>query len=362
MNLRITIISALTLIGVLTGSAVAEVTPFFQPLGVLEGFENSEAAGISHDGTAVSGRCFSDSGAQTAMRWTATDGMIALGSMGGVAQGHGVSNGGHVVVGVSQHPDGTYEAFRWTAATGMEGMGATIASACSADGSVIVGMGPGARPFRWTEESGVVVLPGWAGPANDVSADGSVVVGHVGVGDLAYNAFRWDESGGWEVLPAPEGAEATSAMGISADSSAIVGHVWDGLSGHSRVVMWNGAESPIFLPQLPSGRYPWRAGAISGDGSVVAGSAHGESGFSAFVWDQQRGSREFVDVLVNECGIDLMGWMPTDVYEISADGLTLVGVAVAPDGHEEAFVARIPEPGGFALMLVAAAAALRRKR
>ena len=37
------------------------------------------------------------------------------------------------------------------------------------------------------------------------------------------------------------------------------------------------------------------------------------------------------------------------------------GMAKAPDGHNEAFLVQLPEPGGFGLLFVLAAAALRRR-
>src|SRR5207245_10505475 len=100
---------------------------------------------------------------------------------------------------------GGWRAFRWTESGGMVDLSDTRstsqASAVSADGSVVVGhirFGNDLRAFRWTEASGIVDLgiPNSAGSlfANqivyDVSGDGSVVVGSNGG-----RAFRWMASG-----------------------------------------------------------------------------------------------------------------------------------------------------------------------
>ena len=362
MTSRSACTATILILSCITNLALADVTPFFQPLGVLEGYEKSVAAGISHDGTVVVGLCSMDSGAgEIAIRWTPTDGMVSLGTTGSSSMAFGVSNGGSVVVGANMQPDYTYDAFRWTAEAGMEELEAWTAAACSADGSVIAGMSLDLTPFRWTEESGVVALSDLHGVALDVSADGAVVVGRVSVDGLRQKAFRWDETGSWEFLPAPQDVEETRAMGVSADGRVTVG-IARTYSGSRRVVLWDGTDLPVFLPDLPSGGRLWEAGAISEDGSVVAGRAIVEGGFSAFVWDEQHGSRELVDILVDECGVDLMGWTPRLIGDISPDGLTLVGVAIAPDGHEEAFMARIPEPAGFGILVFLGTLATTRRR
>src|SRR5207253_5636201 len=83
-----------------------------------------------------------------AFRWTAGGGMVGLGDLpGGIFESDagGVSDDGTVVVGRS-FASSDFEAYRWTAATGMVGLGDlpgggsySAAYGESGDGSVVVG-------------------------------------------------------------------------------------------------------------------------------------------------------------------------------------------------------------------------------
>ena len=99
----------------------------------------------------------------------------------------------------------------------------------SYDGSVVVGNGdpaPGEgvrEAFRWTSDGGMQwlgQLPGgsWS-YANDVSYDGSVVVGisHTGPGGET-EAFRWTSDGGIQGLGQLPGGSTGAATGVSGDS------------------------------------------------------------------------------------------------------------------------------------------------
>jgi uncharacterized membrane protein len=124
----------------------------FQNLGSLSVAE-SAAHAISDDGRTVVGESgLPPTGTtlrdQLAFRWTATEGLVALGDFPGgeVNSGaRGVSSDGSVIVGYGQPGDGL-EAARWTAAEGMIGLADlpggpdfSVANGVSADGRVIVG-------------------------------------------------------------------------------------------------------------------------------------------------------------------------------------------------------------------------------
>src|SRR5262249_39285256 len=141
------------------------------------------------------------------------------------------------------------EAVRWIGASdpqrlgdlGLDPNGETrqsVATAVSADGSVIVGYSTspsGYQAFRWA--SGMVGLgdvPGgtFGSAANAVSADGSVVVGQCG--DENQPAMIWDQVHGmrrlYDVLVNDlgltselQGWTLQSATGISADGQTVVG-------------------------------------------------------------------------------------------------------------------------------------------
>src|SRR5262245_35845096 len=102
------------------------------------------------------------------------------------SQAFGISADGSVVVGAG---DSGYRAFRWTSAGGMQelfsGIYYSAAYGISSNGSVIVGEydptgSSGTRAFRWTQAGGLVELPmpaSWQAGAHSASADGSVISG-----------------------------------------------------------------------------------------------------------------------------------------------------------------------------------------
>lgn len=176
--------------------------------------------------------------------------MIGLGDLpGGAAESRAsaVSGDGSVVVGWSRSADGD-EAFRWTASTGMVGLGSLPAQErsfrsqaydVSSDGTVIVGNAnslSGIEAFRWTETDGFVglgYLPGGrrVSEAKSVSGDGKVVVGSSqSEGDLQ-RAFVWTEADGMQSIDFlltslgvdVSGWELYDAVGISDDGRTILG-------------------------------------------------------------------------------------------------------------------------------------------
>ena len=104
--------------------------------------------------------------------------------LGFAGVGYDMSSDGQVVVGrISSNGYGG--AFRWTAATGMQVLSTDAeATGVSADGSTVCGTkgapgGGGWRAFRWTEGSGLVTLRNDISYGNDISADGSTVIGSI---------------------------------------------------------------------------------------------------------------------------------------------------------------------------------------
>ncbi len=183
-------------------------------LGDLPGGAYSSAAhGISASSDVIVGLGHSANGRE-AFRWTDPEqggsGMVGLGFLpdGWESEAWDASADGTVVVGANFIPD---LAFRWTAATGMVSLGTlpgsdrSLATACNPDGSFIVGQ-TAAEAFRWMltdpgSGEGIMIglgdLPGgdfWSG-ADDISADGSVVVGASATGSFPseVEAFVWDE-------------------------------------------------------------------------------------------------------------------------------------------------------------------------
>jgi len=186
-----------------------------------------------------------------AFRWTAAGGMQNLGTLPGSdeSEARGVSADGSVVVGVAENAEWQQRAFRWTAARRMQDLGtlggwASVANAVSADGSVVVGSACNAagkwRAFRWTAAGGMQDLGTLGGDwsaATGVSADGSVVVGYARNSAGQKRAFRWTAARGMEDLNITyahlltDGSVLEVASAISPDGRYIVGRGYNAATG-----------------------------------------------------------------------------------------------------------------------------------
>jgi probable HAF family extracellular repeat protein len=288
---------------------------------------DSVAEAVSADGSVVVGRS-----GRFPLRWE--NGVMT--HLCGSGNSFAVSNDGSVVVGAPSRPFPRV-AFRWTEADSCEYIGSLPVSTdiyetsssgrgVSADGLVVVGQSdseigailnpPGCVPFsevreafRWEVAGGcdpegegnpcmvsLGDLPGGAiqSLATDVSADGSVVVGW-SQSDLCSEAFRWEDGVMTGLGTIPSLGLVSIARAVSADASVIVGHI---------------GGSSIFAPPV-----------------------------GAFVWDETSGMRILQSVLVDDFGLDLTGWTLTSATGISADGLTIVGEGINPDGFGEGWIA-----------------------
>ncbi len=216
------------------------------------GIFDSQAHATTFDGSIIVGVGNSDHGSTfgfEAFRWTSGTGMVGLGDLpgGNQSEAFGISGDGSVIVGIGAAIPGMAEAFRWTSGGGMVGLGdlpgggfQSLAFHLSADGSVIVGEGNsdfGQEAFLWTESGGMMGLGDLSGgsffsQAFGVSGNGSIVVG-MSATDLGLEAFIWDSVNGMrllqDVLVADSGLDLTgwlltSARGISIDGLTISGN------------------------------------------------------------------------------------------------------------------------------------------
>jgi probable HAF family extracellular repeat protein len=368
--------------------------PLFLPLGDLPGAGfQSEAFGVSGDGSVVVGRSLSEVGGQTgvqAFRWTSADGMVGLGDLSPAtplaSDAVGVSGDGSVVVGRAFGPC-CYRPYRWTASGGMVDLGTLYstnsdrigdgAKGVSADGSVVVGWVPSdaypqGEAFLWTASGGMIGLgglrPGVGSQGYAVSLDGSVVVGWASSASASGpEAFRWTLEDGMVGLgDLPGGVFGSFGSGVSGDGSVVVGH--SRVAAGEEAFLWTADGGMMGLGDLGGGSFLSRAMGISSDGAVVVGRASTAAGNEAFLWDAESGLRNLRSELV-ELGLDMTGWTLSEATAVANDGLgrgdsiTIVGSGTNPSGQQEAWLAKIPEPSTLSLLGAATVglAVLRRR-
>ncbi|MBL9175433.1 MAG: immunoglobulin domain-containing protein [Verrucomicrobiales bacterium] len=354
-----------------TSSTVAnlKVTPrqgAFRGLGFLPGgTQESDAVAVSDDGGVVVGNASSARGPEGFV-WKD-------GAMGGIgflpdrrkdfSQALGVSGDGLTVVGYGSStplPGSSnydWEGFTWKEGV-MQSLGVpdgplvpggptydatySIAYAASRDGSFIVGQAfqnVGGRPCFWDSGVGKVLFvlePDDQALAWSVSADGRVMTGRIS--GSPPTAALWRDG-----VPSriPELSPGTRPK-ISADGRVIVGTGLDALA--NQAVRWeSGTVEP--LGDLPGGDLRSEATGTSADGSVIVGWGTTDAGTEAFLWDRTAGLRSLRSHLASELGVDLAGWQLLRANDISADGSTVVGQGLNPDGKLEAWVVRIKASG-----------------
>ncbi len=411
-------------------------TANFQGLGDLPGGDfESDAYAVSADGLTVVGRgCPTPLGAHyvdyEAFRCTPGSDMEGLGHIppgpGGTypyqrnSEATSASHNGSTIVGWCKVPitmptqSGGWTGFRWdeineiqpltwfTPIDGwMEDKGQFV---ISDDASTIV-----VHALRWKEtnpatgEGDLLVLsdllefPGGThySCANDVSADGSIIVGKAAYAMLMnprepteyyYQAYRWsdknengqDDPGELQGLGTLKEQEfpfspESVANACTPDGSVIVG--WSDSDDGSQAFLWTltdpdtGDGEMIGLGIL-NGHTSSIALDVSADGSVVIGKNYNYTPFPfptitdeiAFIWDEFNGMRDLKVVLESEYGLDLTGWTLTSASGISADGLTIVGSGINPDGNPEAWIVTIPEPSCLVLFSFAGLCLARRRK
>jgi probable HAF family extracellular repeat protein len=252
----------------------------------------------------------------------------------------------------------------WTVDAGMRDLAPNIviqgafAAGVSGDGTVVAGRNFFAtsssdQATRWTSTTGTVGLGGLTdalrSQATAVSLDGETIIGGSTAASGFNEAFRWTETSGMIGLGLLPGGSESLATGVSRKGAVIVGGA-DSLFG-KEAFYWTEKDGMAGLGDLAGGTFSSFANGVSANGKRVVGYSDSGRGQEAFLWTKQDGMISLASFL-GGMGANLDGWQLTSATAISADGSTIVGYGINPQGRTEAWVVKtLPEPSAFALML-----------
>ena len=165
----------------------------------------------------------------------------------------------------------------------------------SADGSVVVGMwvssGMNTQAFRWTPAGGVQNIGGDMDTVR-ISRDGKTIVGAARDASGIRSAAIWQGGTNWRTLGGvpggvPSGAVLSAALGVSADGSIIVGDAWVAHS-QTHAFRWDAVNGMVDLGNLQAGGSSF-ARSISADGTTILGWDSPPPGAITKVGDRRRG-------------------------------------------------------------------------
>jgi probable HAF family extracellular repeat protein len=163
----------------------------------------------------------------------------------------------------------------------------------SADGTVVVGTTfetppPSSHFFRWTAQGSI--LGPLSGDFAAVSADGTVVVGAEPGGPFGgLIAVRWNVAGDFDVLGTLPGDINSGASDVSGDGAVVVGSSSAIVPG-PEAFRWTEATGMVGLGGLTGAEVWSSASGTSADGSVIVGQARDvDNSFQPFRWTAETG-------------------------------------------------------------------------
>lgn len=312
--------------------------------------------------------------------WTTTNPSWTLVYSGSAWSGS-VSNGGtHVAATLPDPNNSSLEtAARWSASTGqwtflpglISSSGSSLSSSydISADGSVVVGLGwvtPNtAHAFRWDAVNGTVDLGSSGGNSsssrpNCVSADGSVCAGwDADPVTGAWRANSWSQASGALLLGSLDPNDPingwSECWAISTNGQYISGSSGTGLStpsgwGLEHLFRWDSTNGLVDRGTCNVDPFGWGSHntiptGMSADGVVIVGWAGGGGPFgnrAPFISRQGAPMARLQDDLLALGLPEASTWTFAEATGVSADGLTVTGLAYDPNFTSYAFRVTYP--------------------
>lgn len=284
-------------------------------------------------------------------------------SSGGAAN---ISRNGQSMVGyLDRGPFTTYHGFLWSEAAGVTDLGtldasnpwlSSIATDVANSGSAVVGFADDphdpnqTHAFRWTAADGMIDLGSGSGPggksrANGVSGDGNVVVG-VSSFPAGNRAFRWTAAGGFQNLGALSSPDGSVATAVTGDGSVVIGSARViGPQGYEKQAFrWTEGAGMTSLGVLP-GHTASVATGVSDDGSIIVGISsssfldlgtlpgtyeYDPDDSRAFYWTADKGMQDLTQLLI-DAGAPLGDTTIVYASGISPDGAWIGGAGRDPD-------------------------------
>ena len=217
-----------------------------------------------------------------------------------------------------------------------DGTGEVMPYGISADGSVVVGYagiaGGNYEACRWDDGSPTGLGFLFAGPdtgsyANDVTADGTVIVGSAyyvdsSTGDWGGQAFRW-EGGVMTGLETVPGAKSSYAADITPDGTRIVGSILS--PNRQEACIWtNGVLAP--LGGLSDGWLESWASSASDDGTTIVGIGVRSDGWHFVRWAGNQIES------IGDLDESLTDGLPEFHPRVSGDGSRIIGTSFTAVG------------------------------
>lgn len=295
--------------------------------------------------------------------YTEAGGAVVIGD-GCFSGSPAISGDGTTVLGCNTDAQGKWNAAKWLGGTSWLDLGTVDGGvACdlflsgaygvNQDGSLGVGLLYlatlcKANAGTWDlTNGGATLLPALFGEttysrANAVNADGSVIVGWQDQLDGQRTAAKW-VNGVEELILTPSGGFNGEAQAVSADGNTIVGGgydfgssawIWRPKQGVQPLGM-NATSEQAGAPAAPAA---YIATDVSDDGKIAVGNVRAGFTNRACLWRRGKNQTFFLDNFIKAHGAVVPeGWSLYSASVISADGKTIYGWGINPDGFVEVF-------------------------